>query len=150
MVPFWFSVKIKVKNWRKREDSALGGICKAWGLSIRCSWSPRGSWFFGLRPENSLSRPVREPDDGRGLVSGVSVSGISNADAPHQSRNPAGWRFVTSIRFPPVSFDPIHRETQAAGEIAAVGDRQNQRQLGGFVELGGQYNQDGTATATPH
>ena len=106
---FWFSVKMRVKNWRKREDSALGGgFARHGGLSIRCSWSPRGSWFFGLRPENSLSRPVREPDDGRGLVSGVSVSGISNADAPHQSRNPAGWRFVTSIRFPPVSFDPIH------------------------------------------
>lgn len=44
-------------------------------------------------------------------------------------------------------FDPGHRdsEAKAAGERAAVGDRQDPRLLGGFVELCGRYYQDGAA-----
>ncbi len=40
-----------------------------------------------------------------------------------------------------------HGEAQAAGELAAVGDRENHRQLGGLIEFGRRYDQDGTATA---
>ena len=47
------------------------------------------------------------------------------------------------------SLDPGHghSEAQAAGELTAVGDWQDHRQLGYLIELGGRYDQDGAAAA---
>jgi len=40
-----------------------------------------------------------------------------------------------------------HGEAQAASEVAAIRNRQNHRQLGRLVELGGRNDQDGAAAA---
>ena len=101
---------MRLKNWWKREDSALrAGICKARGSidpMLLVATRLVVSWVATRKTPKvgRCGRPMTGADSSRG----VSVSGIPNADASHQCRNPAGWQFVTSIRFPPISFDPKH------------------------------------------
>ena len=51
----------------------------------------------------------------------------SKCGGPHQCRPPVGWQFVTSIRFPPLSFDPIQNEGRRHGGFGSSQYRQSLR-----------------------
>ena len=65
-----------------------------------------------------LGRDRKPPESARceSSMTGADSSGESErrrkskCGGPHQCRPPVGWQFVTSIRFPPISFDPIQNE----------------------------------------